>query len=253
MKTDHDNIYHQIYSHPEILADLVRQFITEPWVEQLDFDRMQPVKTKYQIMQMPKRESDMVWKIPLRPGELIYLLLLLEFQSKVYRWMILRTTIYSCLLWLQLLQEKRISARKRLPPIFPVVLYNGDKPWLMPVRLHDLIGLPSQSPLWPFQPDGRFFLIDEGRYPQEELKQRDSLSALIFRIEQCTDPEEFSSLLTEVIAWFARYPDLTELKSAITALFHNALTTMAGETPVPVHASFANLLEEPTMLRTRIQ
>ncbi|MBF0125534.1 MAG: Rpn family recombination-promoting nuclease/putative transposase, partial [Magnetococcales bacterium] len=250
--TDHDGIYHQLYQHPLMLEDLVRQFVTEPWVADLDFSRMEPVKTKYQVPEMPKRESDMVWRIPLRSGGAIYLLLLLEFQSKVERWMVLRIIIYLCLLWLELLYEKQIPAGGPLPPVFPAVLYNGDTPWLMPIRLRELIGLPDDSPLWPFQPDGQFFLIDEGRYKKDDLDQRDSLSALVFKIEQCQDPEDLPALIDEVVAWFDRYPEFEELKTVLAHMFQNAIAAMTGDKVDDAKASLG-LLEAKSMLQTNME
>ncbi|MEO5328196.1 MAG: Rpn family recombination-promoting nuclease/putative transposase, partial [Magnetococcus sp. THC-1_WYH] len=138
--TDHDGLYHQLYSHPQMMADLVRQFVSEPWVADLDLDRMEPVKSKFHVPGLPKRESDVIWRIPLRSGADVYLLFMLEFQSEPDRWMILRVLVYMCLLWLQLIHEKKIPSSGPLPPLFPVVLHNGDSPWLTPVRVKDLIG-----------------------------------------------------------------------------------------------------------------
>jgi len=154
-----------------MVADLMRQFVNEPWVADLDFSRMERVNAKFTVRGLPKRRGDVIWQIPTRSGSFLYLLTLLEFQSKTDRMMIVRIIVYICLLWLQLAHEKRISKDGHLPPVFPVVIYNGDPPWLKPVCLRDLIGLPEGSPLWNFQPSGRFFLIDEGRYSPEELKQ----------------------------------------------------------------------------------
>lgn len=167
--TDHDGIYHQLYEHPAMMADLLREFVDEPWLEDFDLTSMEPVKTKFHVPGLPKRTSDVIWRIPTRSGSDVYLLVLLEFQSKSDRWMILRVIVYMCLLWLQLLHEKLIPAQGPLPPLLPVVLHNGDTPWLTQVRLRDLINLPDDSPLWNYQPDGRFFLIDECRFLPEDL------------------------------------------------------------------------------------
>jgi hypothetical protein len=50
---------------------------------------------------------------------------------------------YAGLLWQHLLTEKRLPPDGRLPPILPVVLYNGDRRWGAPLALHDLVGLPG--------------------------------------------------------------------------------------------------------------
>ena len=158
--TDHDGTYHQVYTDPLMVADLLTHFVNEPWVKDLDFTRMQRVNTKFHIRFLPKREGDVVWQIPTRSGGVFYLLVMLEFQSTVNWMMAVRMVAYANLLWLQLIHEKKLSPHGPLPAIFPAVIYNGEHPWLAPVRLRDLIGLPEGSPLWKFQPDGQFFLID---------------------------------------------------------------------------------------------
>ncbi|MBF0191492.1 MAG: Rpn family recombination-promoting nuclease/putative transposase [Magnetococcales bacterium] len=251
--TDHDGIYHQLYAHPEMMADLLRRFVTEPWVQELDLSRLEPVKTRYQVPGLPERESDIVWQVPMRVGGVVYLLVLLEFQSTVERWMPLRVVIYECLLWLQLLHEKRIPASGPLPPIFPMVLYNGDSPWLMPVSLRDQIGLPEGSPLWNFQPDGRFFLIDATHLAPEDLKKdQDSLSALVFRVEQCQNPDDLIDLAKELLTWFTQRPEFSALKPVLAIMLYNVMELMGGDGPVPpTHP--VDLLEVTTMMQTRFE
>lgn len=249
--TDHDGTYHELYSNPHMMADLVRQFVNEPWVEDLDFTHMEPVKTKFHVPGLPKRESDVIWRIPIKGGGDLYLLVLLEFQSDVDRWMVLRVVAYTCLLWLQLLSEKRIPAQGPLPPVVPIVLYNGASHWLMPVRLRDLIGLPDDSPLWKFQPDGTFFLIDESRYGKEALEARDSLSALVFQLEQCKTPEDLPELAAKMIAWLERWPEFASLKTVLAEMFKQAVSTLTGDRSIL--SETLGLLEVKAMLQTNME
>ena len=79
--------------------------------------------------------------------------------------MALRAMVYVGLLWQHLVKEKRQPADGRLPPVLPIVIYNGDPRWLMPLNLREVIGLPEDSPLWRWQPEMRYHLdvktIDE--------------------------------------------------------------------------------------------
>jgi hypothetical protein len=99
---------------------------------------------KYHAETGERCEVDMVWRIPRREGGDTYLMLLLEFQSTSDRWMALRVLVYASLLWQHLLNEKRLPPDGRLPPILPVVLYNGDRRWAAPLALRDLVGLPKR-------------------------------------------------------------------------------------------------------------
>lgn len=41
--TKHDGSYKSIFSHPEVVADLLRGFVPEDWVGQIDFAMLQEV------------------------------------------------------------------------------------------------------------------------------------------------------------------------------------------------------------------
>ena len=60
---DHNSLYHQIFGHPGMVAQLVRDFVHEPWVADLDLDRMERVNTKFHTVDHQRREGDVVWRI----------------------------------------------------------------------------------------------------------------------------------------------------------------------------------------------
>ena len=47
-----------------------------------------------------------------------------------------------------------------------------------------LIALSRESALWSWQPQVRYYLLDLGAFPGDELARRRSLAALLFRLEQ---------------------------------------------------------------------
>ena len=250
--TDHDGTYHQIYTDPLMVADLLVHFVNESWVKDLDFTRMQRVNTKFHRRFLPKREGDVVWQIPTHSGAMVYLLVMLEFQSTVNWMMAVRIVAYANLLWLQLVHEKKLSSKGPLPPIFPAVIYNGKQPWLAPVRLRDLIGLPEGSPLWKFQPDGQFFLIDQGRLPPDLLEQMEAVSALLFRIDQCKDPEELPGLAEELFQMITRHPEFENVARVLADMLWYAMVTLTGES-VARETFPKNLMEAQIMLQENMK
>ena len=250
--TDHDGNYHQIYTDPLMVADLLVHFVNESWVKDLDFTRMQRVNTKFHLRFLQKREGDVVWQIPTRSGGMVFLLVMLEFQSTINRMMAVRIMAYANLLWLQLVHEKKLLPDGLLPPIFPAVIYNGEQPWLAPVRLRDLIGLPESSPLWKFQPDGQFFLIDQGRFPPDLLEQMEAVSALLFRIDQCKDPEQLSHLAEELFQMITRQPEFKNVAKVLADMLWYAMVTLTGES-VARETFPKNLMEAQIMLQENMK
>ncbi len=73
---DHDSTYRQFFSSPEMVKDLLTGFINESWLEELDFDRMEPVETSFISEAMQNREADIIWRIAWRKQYLyVYVLI----------------------------------------------------------------------------------------------------------------------------------------------------------------------------------
>jgi predicted transposase YdaD len=246
---DHDALYHRLFSHPGMVAQLLLEFVSEPWVADLELAGMERVNAKLHAEGGERRESDVIWRIPLSGGGDAYLLLLLEFQSTQDRWMALRVMVYAGLLWQHIIKEKRLTADGRLPPIYPLVVYNGDMNWVMPVSLDTLIGLPPGSPLWRWQPDMRYDIVDEGAFAEADLAGRDTLAALLFRLENARLPDQVVVLVDAVIDWFRRHAGFEALMPLFATLA-GRVVEMAEGAKAGVLVS-ENLLEVRTMLATR--
>jgi len=245
---DHDALYHRFFSDPAIVAQLLREFVAGPWLVGLDLDGLERVNTKFHADTGEQRAGDMVWRIPRRDGGDAYVMLLLEFQSTPDHWMALRMLVYAGLLWQQLVREKRLLPDGKLPPILPVVLYNGDPRWRTPRALHTLIGLPKTSPLWQLQPDVHYHLIDEGAFSPGDLEARDGLPALLFRLENSPGPAQLVGLADEVMAWFAGHPGFAAARKVLVEVLGAAMAPRAPGMRVP-----DELLEVRNMLATRME
>ncbi|MEO5374128.1 MAG: Rpn family recombination-promoting nuclease/putative transposase, partial [Alphaproteobacteria bacterium] len=197
-----DSLYHRLFSHPIMVEQLVREFVPEAMAAGLVFSRMQRVNAKFHGRRGRRREGDVIWRIPTRGGDDVYLYILFEFQSTVDWWMPVRTQVYEGLLWQHVIAEKKLKAGDRLPPVLMLLLYNGEPRWSAPTDIGDLIALPTDSPLWPLQPRVRYHLLDMGAMPDDDLASRDSLAALLFRLEQHHEPDELANLIDEVVGWF---------------------------------------------------
>ena len=156
--------------------------------------------------------------------------------------MAVRTQVYQGLLWQQVIDEQKLQAGARLPPLLLLVLYNGERRWKAATTTSELIALSPDSALWPWQPQVRYHLLDMGAFPKDELARRCSLTALLFRLEQRQSPEGLKELLDEVIGWFRRHEGYERLRGLFAELVREAL----AEHGVRLSGS-GNLLEMKTM------
>ena len=79
-RKDHDHAYKLLFSHPEMVEDLLCGFVHEEWVSGLDFTSLEKVGGSYVADDLREREDDIIWRVRWG-GEWLYVYLLLEFQS----------------------------------------------------------------------------------------------------------------------------------------------------------------------------
>ena len=239
---DHDALYHRLFSHPVMVEQLLREFVPE--AAGLDLARMERVAAKFHSRNGQRREGDVIWRLPAPDGTDVYLYLLMEFQSRTDWWMAVRAQVYEGLLWQQLIAEKTLKPGDR-PPVLLLVLYNGEPRWTAPTAVADLIALPAESPLWPWQPQIRYHLLDMGAFRSDDLIGRETLAALLFRLEQRQEMDTLASLIDEVICWFRQHPGYDDLKTLFAELVRQSMIGVGSAVPIS-----DDLVEMRTMLAT---
>jgi predicted transposase YdaD len=209
MNKVHDSSYKFLFSNPEFVRDLIIGFIPDDWLHTLDYETLEKVPGSYITDDFKQREDDIVWRVKVG-GEWVYLYLLIEFQSSVDKYMALRMMVYVGLLYQDLVKRGEILADGRLPPILPIVLYNGSQRWTAATNISDLIpavpGLVAE-----FKPHLKYLLIDESAYSSSELSSLRNLVAAVFRFEQAQSPASIEDILNLLIEWLADRPDLKRM------------------------------------------
>ncbi len=92
--------------------------------------------------------------------------MLIEFQSRVDKYMALRVMVYVGLLYQDLIKRGEVLADGRLPPVLFIVLYNGSQRWSAVSDVCDLIP-PVPGLVEQFKPRLKHLLIDENAYKAE--------------------------------------------------------------------------------------
>ena len=173
-----DAAYKRMFSRPRMVQDLLHGFAARDWSGALDFASLTPLPASYVSRDLQQRHGDLVWRIRFGGERWLYLVLLLEFQSGVDRAMAVRMLTYSGLLYQRLVGEGVLRERGALPPVLPVVIYNGRSPWTAPADVSELIATGGPS-LARYQPAQQYFLLDEGRMDGGALPPGNLVSALI--------------------------------------------------------------------------
>ena len=134
----HDAAFKLLFSYPRMVEDLLRGFAAPGWSDSLDFSTLEKLPSELVSDDLRRRSGDGVWRVRFR-DEWLYVLVLLEFQSTVDPHMALRILVYTGLLYQDLIRRRAAGDDSRLPPVLPVVLYNGPRRWTAPADMSELI------------------------------------------------------------------------------------------------------------------
>jgi hypothetical protein len=145
-----------------------------------------------------------IWRV--RWGQdWLYVYLLLEFQSTVDRFMAVRILSYVGLLYQDLIRSGQLTASGQLPPVLPLVLYNGVRRWQAPQEVAELVATVPGG-LERYRPCLRYFLLDEGRFTEDDLAPLRNLAAAPFWLENSRTPADVQRVLRALIDWL-KAPD----------------------------------------------
>lgn len=137
-----DTFLKRTFSHPRTIELLIRRYLPE-WADAADFATLEALPTELIGDKLGRRYTDMAWRVRSLDGNSDHVLIL-EFQGRPERAMVLRTSIYGTLLAQRLFQQdKELGKGGRSLDLACFVLYHGDRPWNAPKRLRDLFSGPA--------------------------------------------------------------------------------------------------------------
>lgn len=246
--TPRDGSYKHLFSHPEMVESLMRGFVPEDWVRDVDFSTLTKMPQSYVTDDLRQRHDDIIWRVK-REGTWCYVYLLFEFQSEVDAWMAVRIMVYVGLLYQDLIKSGEVNAGDLLPPVFPLVLYNGEGRWTARQDISELIA-PMPVSLAPYRPCLRYFLLDEGRVPGHELDEAKGLCGMLIRLERAGSLAEAAAILGELkdVLQYSRY---TSLRRAFTVWVRRVL--LRRMVPGEVVPEVNELEEVNAMLAERVR
>ena len=240
---DHDSGYKLLFSHPQMVEELLRGFVRESWVSTLDFTTLERVGSSFVSDDLRERHSDMVWRLRWsgpEPGW-FYVYLLVEFQSTPDPFMAVRLLGYVALLLADLVRKGTATTASGLPAVLPLVLYNGGRPWNVPLDLASLFQAapPGAERLLP---QLTYLLIDESRLGDRDLDLPANRVATLFRLETCA-PSDLPRWTAQLAALLPQGKEDRLRQDMTEWLLHLLHRLMPGGT-IPEKAK----LEDMTML-----
>ena len=154
---------------------------------------------------------------------------MLEFQSSIDSAMAARMLTYAGLVHQELIRRGMLREAGAVPPVLPIVLYNGASRWTAAVDVAETIAPVGES-LARFQPALRYLLLDEGALSAQDLPPKNWMSALV-ELENSPSAADLLRSLTEVFGRF-REPEARGFREALYEWArHSPLIRRGGSLP----------------------
>lgn len=133
----HDKLFRTIFADTEEAALFLRAHLPAPLAERVAWSSLTLVETSFVDETLRESESDLLYTVQMKgAGEKAFLYLLFEHQSRPDPWMRFRLLKYMCRIWDELFKQN--PEQSELPPILPVVYYQGEREWRYSTEFADL-------------------------------------------------------------------------------------------------------------------
>ncbi|AGX86601.1 transposase-like protein [Candidatus Symbiobacter mobilis CR] len=124
--------------------------------------------------------------------------------------MALRMLVYLGLLYQDLIRRGEVLPNGRLPPVLPIVLYNGAARWTAATEFSELIP-PVPGLVEKFKPKFQYLLIAKNHYTENTLPPVKNFVAALFRLEQVSSPEALLPLIASLQEWHENDVDVRRM------------------------------------------
>jgi predicted transposase YdaD len=165
----HDRLFKQVFGRKETAAAFLSAYLPTSVVSSADWARLELQPGSYIDSRLRHQESDLLFRLPMK-GQDLFLYCLFEHQRTAEPWLHLRLLGYMVHIWQEVLKAN--SKLLRLPPILPLVLYQGPGRWNVSVRWLERLALPDEiaRDLRRFQPDFEHLLVDLSQISADGLR-----------------------------------------------------------------------------------
>ena len=174
----HDKLFKESFSRREMAVDFFQNYLPAEIHERIAWETLHLEPGSFTDGALRGSESDLLYTVQI-DNHPVRLYCLFEHQSCPDAWLPLRLLRYILGIWDQF--RKQNNKASKLPPILPIVLYQGGDTWTCDAALSRLIDIPEG--LAAFQPDFRHLLIDLNDIASDNLQGTPSLQTILLALK----------------------------------------------------------------------
>ncbi len=197
----HDSGYKYLLYSKKAFVQLIRSFVKTGWADKIDEASLVRIDKSFILQDFKDKEADVVYKAKLKDQEVIFYVLM-ELQSTVDYLIPYRLLLYMTEIWRDIFKNVSENEAKRksfrLPVIVPMVLYNGDTNWSVPIEFKDT--LDSADLFEDNVLNFKYILFDVQEYEEDELLQLSNLIGSVFMVDKSSELEDIIEQLKKLIS-----------------------------------------------------
>lgn len=242
----HDAFFKALMSEPATAGRFLRERLPPPVAALLADTPPELLPGSFIDEDLAQHHSDLLFRCALRDGQTALAYVLIEHKSAPDPWVGLQLLRYMTRIWDDHLRQGKA---RPLPPILPLVVYHGVRPWSVPAEFQALFGAVPDV-LHRYLPQFVHALSDLGRIDDTDLSGEVRLRAFLKTLKYILRPDlpnllhvvvaDFTELapmdIVRVLAYINRGPiqlTLDDLKAALPPLEADRMTAIYGHFSQP--------------------
>ena len=182
----HDAFFKHVLSDPQLAGTFLREHLPRDVVDLLGPELPEPVSGSFVDEELRQHHSDLLFRVQLKAGRSAFAYLLMEHKSspdQAARLQLLRYVVRILSDWYD--QNQR---QLPLPPILPLLAYQGPRGWTFSCEFMDLFGAVPE-PLRAYLPAFRHAMIDLTQIDDDDLSEELRLRAFLKALKYTRRPD----------------------------------------------------------------
>ena len=185
----HEGLFLKVFKNKENTKHFLQKHLPKDISQHIDWDNMYLESTSYLDDQLRKHFSDLVFSVQLKGQEFaaskIYLLF--EHKSTSEGLVAIQILRYMALQWKEMFDQGKTTP-DMLPPIIPIVIYQGRESWRPRTSFKEIVEIPSEA-FRTFIPDFSFAFFNVKNVDRVKVQQNVILKFYVEMIRALDSPE----------------------------------------------------------------
>jgi predicted transposase/invertase (TIGR01784 family) len=181
--TAHDRFFRKSFGQVEVARNYLEEYLPAEVSALLNLDTLSLTEDTFIDEEMQQHQADLLYQVRLHDGQSAYVYFLFEHKSYPDRLVALQLLRYLVRFW----EQQADAGQFPLPPIMPLVVYHGERPWPYRTTFEALIEGPEA--LQPYLPQFQYYLSDFSHLSDETIRGEILLRVNLAVLRSIFDPD----------------------------------------------------------------